>query len=71
MMGALSFELCANFSLDTRLIQEKAMPSFAPATPARDFSFNDNWEHGTGRKCFSRTIDPELYPPFEKTKPVR
>ena len=63
IMGDLSFELCANFSLDTRLIQEKAMPSFTPTTPAREFPINGGWEHGTGRKCFERTVDPELYPP--------
>ncbi len=26
---------------------------------------NESWDHQTGRTCFERTIDPEMYPPFE------
>lgn len=27
---------------------------------------NESWEHEAGRTCFERTIDKDLYPPFEK-----
>jgi len=27
---------------------------------------NDSWDHEAGRTCFSRTIDPDIYPPYEK-----
>ena len=27
---------------------------------------NDSWDHDAGRKCFSRTIDKDLYPPYPK-----
>jgi len=27
---------------------------------------NDSWDHQAGRTCFERTIDPDVYPPFEK-----
>lgn len=45
-----AFELCATFSL-------KGIPeAFHAEDPM-------NWKHGKGRTCFSRTIDPSLYPP--------
>ena len=32
---------------------------------------NDNWAHGAGRTCFTRTIDKDLYPPVgAKIMPV-
>jgi hypothetical protein len=27
---------------------------------------NDSWDHKTGRTCFERTIDKDLYPPYPK-----
>ena len=27
---------------------------------------NDTWDHQTGRTCFERTIDKDLYPPYPK-----
>jgi len=27
------------------------------------------WWHDAGRVCFERTIDPDLYPPLDGTKP--
>ncbi len=70
--GKLSFQLCAVFSKET--------PTGAGwnQVPSPDHSYpyqnggDENWQHGVGRKCFDRTIDPELYPPFDMTaKPVR
>jgi len=29
---------------------------------------NESWDHETGRTCFERTIDPEIYPPFRQLK---
>ncbi|HEY1042067.1 MAG TPA: DUF5671 domain-containing protein [Candidatus Paceibacterota bacterium] len=63
-----SFELCATFSQETP--ETKGQGSF----PRGDVSYpsmmpNENWQHGAGEVCFSRTIDPERYPPFGK--PVR
>lgn len=56
--GNLSFELCANF----------ARPSRRETTSSRPLSsephFDGNWEHQAGEKCFTRTIDPERYPPL-------
>jgi hypothetical protein len=64
--GEHSFELCANFNLSSKDVAGalRALPQ-SPAFPAP----NQNWEHGSGRTCFERTIDPELYPPQSKSKP--
>lgn len=62
--GPLMFELCADFTTAGGADQygrSIAMPEFGVK--------GDKWEHGVGRTCFERTIDPELYPPYPK--PVR
>lgn len=50
-----SFELCATFNRES---------SSALSVPVR--GANENWEHGVGEHCFARTIDHELYPPFDR-----
>lgn len=66
--GKLSFQLCAEFSRDTAATQaSKAIR--APAYLYGDYvgdASNENWQHGVGRVCFDRTIDPERYPPLKK-----
>jgi hypothetical protein len=60
--GAYSFELCAVFNKEGSM--ENYNPAYAfPASP--DLSAS-NWDHLSGRTCFSRTIDPARYPPFKK-----
>jgi hypothetical protein len=63
--GALSFELCAAFTLPSR---EERTPRAVPMVAGREVSkdANWNWQHGVGRTCFSRTIDPSFYPPLQK-----
>lgn len=56
-IGPLSFELCATFSFAS----EESRPDLpVPATRlfAAPFSV---WSHPSGRFCFQRTIDPELF----------
>ncbi len=53
--GKLSFELCANFNLPSE--EKSAVAPYRPVGTA-----GENWSHGAGKKCFSRTIDQELYP---------
>jgi len=51
--GTRSFVLCATFSA----VSEQSMPQL------RDpYGMQGNWDHAAGRVCFTRTIDPELYP---------
>lgn len=52
----LSFDLCANFNLDS---EKNALLRPEPIGPYGQKT--DSWDHGVGTVCFSRTIDPELY----------
>ena len=57
--GPLNFELCATFETEGgadwgRL---EAMPTDVYG------SLKGDWAHGVGETCYSRTIDPERYPP--------
>ncbi len=64
VIGKLSFELCATFS--TEIPKDNGDGRY----PMK----NDNyiWEHGAGRTCFERIIDPVLYSPENnpKTAPI-
>lgn len=57
--GALSFELCATFKTGSKDDPNMRVESFAPY-PYQDPAFQ-LFLHEEGRKCFSRTIDPDLY----------
>lgn len=58
----LKFELCADFKTSSaeteRLIPKAAYPAYLVSESSQT---PENWSHGTGRVCFERTIDPELY----------
>ncbi len=57
--GKLSFQLCAVFSRETP--GGAASGTFSePAFKYRNV-MDENWQHGAGRVCFDRTIDPERY----------
>lgn len=82
--GELSFELCATFTAEMpKGWQEnnygKGIPMPMYNEIGRDVAvsspemypyggMNESWDHGKGYTCFNRTIDPDLYPPFEKFK---
>ena len=55
--GDRTFELCATFNRETWRADETT-PSGLPAF--------DNWTHDAGEFCFSRTIDPAQFPPYQK-----
>jgi hypothetical protein len=57
IIDPLKFELCATFALSSDDKQGPRGPYYA----APYDSFQQNWSHGSGRTCFTRTIDPELY----------
>lgn len=52
-----SFVLCATF--DAAYASDSRTTQSYPVYPG---SMNANWDHGTGRVCFDRTVDPDLYP---------
>jgi len=54
-----SFVLCTSFALPM---------SENPASARSPWGYNsDDWQHGAGRTCFERTINPDRLPPYEKT----
>ena len=54
-----SFELCAMFN--------KPSPKKVTSTALYPVgSVGQNWDHASGRVCFERTIDKQLYPPLNK-----
>jgi len=74
----LSFELCATFKADIPKgwregnynngnLYELKSDVMVPSYPYPD-GINNSWGHGIGRTCFTRTIDKDIYPPFEKIK---
>ncbi len=65
VLEADAFELCATFSTATSLANGKgaSVPArTAYPMPVDGFSVNENWAHDAGDVCFTRTIDPDLYP---------
>lgn len=63
--GDLSFELCAVFAVDSNRFSGSKGVYSMPYYPGPGVS--ENWEHGQGKTCFERTIDPKFYEPI---KPV-
>lgn len=77
--GALSFELCATFSLPMpegwqEYSRGDVMPMYAGGSAEDGVSVskpfpsgvNDSWDHEGSRTCYPRTIDPDIYPPYPK-----
>lgn len=62
-----TFELCAEFNTES---EAGASNEITPASVRKGIE-DENWLHKTGRHCFERTIDPERYPPFEKSAALR
>jgi len=59
----LSFQLCATFSKEF----DGKEASIKTSTPYLYDEQNQVWNHSSGRVCFERTIDKQLYPPINKT----
>jgi len=51
--GDLAFELCADFNFSSG--------DFVASKPVYPYGPGETWDHESGRVCFSRIIDPELY----------
>jgi len=66
--GPRAFQLCATFAAAGDSMEGgRKVPM--PVEPMADGkSLPDNWQHDAGRVCFDRTIDPERYPPYSKTR---
>ena len=57
--GYLSFDLCADFNKPSQTIAGSVTRIAYPEPMGK---LNESWQHEAGRQCFSRTVDPELYP---------
>jgi len=69
--GVMSFTLCATFANaggGNVYSQSRSMPIPAEPMAINGKDIQDNWQHEAGRVCFDRTIDPQRYPPFSKSK---
>ncbi len=72
----LAFELCATFDLASSLSAQAGgstntdMRAPAPVTtPVKSpyySPYGETWDHAAGQACFTRTIDPDKFPPFNK-----
>jgi hypothetical protein len=61
--GAMSFKLCATFNRPSRNTVSKMS---APVPVGGDL-MSENWKHESGETCFERTIDPDRFPPLNKS----
>lgn len=78
-LGPLTFSLCAEFALPIpegwREFGGEIGPMFsnskdiAVSFPGFVGGGNESWKHEAGYTCFERTIDPDIYPPYEKLRP--
>lgn len=68
----MSFELCATFSEQMPKGWQENGGGFQTFDVAKSVAMpsprgiNDSWYHEKGRTCFTRIIDKDIYPPFEK-----
>lgn len=60
----LAFELCAAFDLPSSATAAGRAEKAVPYGPYG--AYGANWDHASGRACFARTIDPELYRPISE-----
>lgn len=67
LKGDRAFELCATFAYSSENVQRNMAKSYPMPYRADGM---DNWSHASGRMCFERTIDPELYRPVTDKVPV-
>ena len=64
----LNFKLCADFSLESGAqIDSKNVTRPVPVFLGNDY-LNENWRHNSGKQCFDRKIDKDLYPILKNPK---
>ena len=67
--GGLQFELCAVFKTSNRQ-ENDSQTKLAPAVPREAYypypGTEESWLHDAERTCFTRTIDPDQYPPLKQ-----
>ena len=68
-ISTLSYKICAVFSLASTGTDSATRSAETQPVPASAVKMTgqENWTHSMGSQCFTRTIDPALYPPFDST----
>lgn len=66
MLSKNSFELCAVFKTVSTTDAKNTIATQPVLYPYANGTINENWQHGAERTCFTRTIDPSLYPMNKK-----
>lgn len=70
LLDPLQFELCADFKTSNKQDSSDSKIKPAPLAPREVYypipAFEESWLHDSGRACFTRTIDPDKYPPLNK-----
>lgn len=69
IIGPLLFKLCANFNASSYSSSGNVKTRIMPVSP-KSYPHYENWNHDSGRYCFSRIIEPESYKPIDSAKPV-
>ena len=66
--ASLSFKLCAEFSLASDIpVDPKGTSRPMPVFIGESY-LNENWQHSSGKQCFDRKIDKDLYPILKDRK---
>ncbi len=61
--GALTFEICATFAAADA--GNKGYPSrYSEVAYPAPYGAEESWAHTAGQMCYTRTIDPDRYPPM-------
>ena len=70
VMGDLKFQLCATFETSsTEDVNGRKMIPALPMSYPYPGGEIETWQHGIGRTCFERTIDPDFFK-IEKPRPL-
>ncbi|MDB5264631.1 MAG: hypothetical protein JWN64_202 [Parcubacteria group bacterium] len=64
--GPTTFSLCATFNMPTKDTAGQGAYGRDVAYTTGIGGVDENWQHESGEKCFTRTIDPERYPAYPK-----
>jgi len=59
----LTFALCATFETVTQAVESFRSKTIEPFANGGFLPEENNWQHGLGRTCFERTIDPDFFKP--------
>ena len=71
LLGPLQFELCADFKISNKQNSSSGQIKPGPLVP-REIYYpaypvtDESWFHDAAKTCFTRTIDPDRFPPLNK-----